>query len=135
MQADEDADEDEDEDETWEEDPVLTRPLVCNTHKGTGADEKRARTAGALYVASPCGVVLAMWELFGSESLSQVFLSLLTFLMWASELGLKLPLTGCYDDACHLLLFLLKRQHRSSRAFLLSLMDWSIDGFHFDNHK
>ncbi len=59
--------------EDYEEDEVKTRPLGCNTHKGTGADDKRVRTAGALYMASPCGIVLAMIELYGSESLSQVF--------------------------------------------------------------
>jgi len=85
-------------------------------------------------MASPCGIVLGMIELFGAESLSQVLNALLIYLTWASSLGIDLPLTGCYDDACHLLLFLIKRQHKSTEALLLSIMDWAIDNFHYDNH-
>jgi len=76
-----------------------------------------------------------MSVLMGSESISQVFYAMTQYLAWAEELGIQLPLTGCYDDACHLSLFLMRRQHLSPRAMLLSAIDWVIDGFHYKNHK
>lgn len=93
------------------------------------------RTAGALYFLSPCGICFGMWELYGTESLSQVFLALVHLLLWAVMFYIPFPMAACYDDACHMPLFCLKRQHLSSRALLLSLIDWTIDRFHYDNHK
>lgn len=117
------------------EHPHKTRPLTCDTHKGTGGEHRRMRTAGAVYFLSPCGVCFGMWELYGTESLSQVFLALVYLLTWAVMFGFPFPMAACYDDACHMLLFCLKRQHLSARALFLSLIDWSIDRFHYGNHK
>lgn len=116
-------------------DDEQTRALECNTDKGTQKERKYARTAGGLYCVYNCGVVFSFSELYGSEAISQVFCALKSVIEDAVEMDLDVPMCAAYDDACHLQLFLLKRQHLSSSALMLSLMDWVIDRFHFDNHK
>lgn len=109
--------------------------LTCETAKGTGKERKMTRSAGALFFTFRCGVTFFFRELYGTEALSQVAYGLLELLDLAEALGVRLPLTACYDDACHLVLYLLRRQHPSARAQLLALIDWTVDRFHFPNHK
>lgn len=92
------------------------------------------RTAGALYCTWECGVTFWWEELFGTEALGQVVKALVELVGAAAEAGIELPAQACYDDACHLVLYLMKRQHLSQEAQLLACMDWTVDRFHFPNH-
>lgn len=83
-------------------------PLVCNTQKGVEEERRFARTAGAVYCVTNCGMIFWVWELFGSEALKQVYYGLKEMVKGMEEQDLELPLAGAYDDACHLLLFLLR---------------------------
>lgn len=110
------------------------RTLKCNTEKGDQWVRKHNRTAGALYFVWNCGVCFYMSELYGSEGKKQVFYALKN-LMWAlATAGLPFPMAACYDDACHLVLFLMRRQAMSPLTAILSAVDWVIDRFHFVNH-
>jgi hypothetical protein len=110
------------------------RTIQCNTEKGTKHERKLARTAGAMYFVFNCGVCFYMQELYGSEALKQVFYALKSMLLGAVAKGYKIPLAAAYDDACHLVLFLMKRQAITAAAALLTSLDWVIDRFHYDNH-
>ena len=110
------------------------RTIDCNTEKGVPHERKWNRSAGAIYYVYNCGVCFFVWELFGSEGLRQVYYSLRQMLSLAMESGHKLPMSAAYDDACHLVLFLMRRQGMTATAALLTAIDWVIDRFHYDNH-
>ena len=75
-----------------------------------------------------------MAELYGSEGKKQVFYALKRMIVGLADHGRPFPTAACYDDACHLVLFLMKRQGLSATAALLSVVDWVIDRFHYPNH-
>ena len=61
---------------------------MCNTRKSRDKIVKR-HTLGIVIGASPCGIVRFCEELFGSESLSQVYGILIKYLSSLSKLGLE----------------------------------------------
>jgi hypothetical protein len=114
--------------------PEISRVIECNTQKGTQYERKLTRTAGAIYFVYNCGIVFYMQELYGSEALKQVLFALRSMLLTAARKGFRIPLAAAYDDACHLVLFLMRRQGITPAAAILTSMDWVIDRFHYDNH-
>ena len=58
--------------DTLEDPALLELASGCNTDKDK--NRKNLKIAGINVVTYPCGVILSMEELFGSESLSQVLL-------------------------------------------------------------
>ncbi|CAB4006023.1 Hypothetical predicted protein [Paramuricea clavata] len=106
--------------------------IDCGTEKGKHKC-KNFRTAGILVFERPCGVVIGIRELFGSESKTQVYghLHALIDKGKMDELG-----TICYDDACHLKRFAMnpKRCSLTPTATLISTRDIVCDRFHFRNH-
>ena len=81
----------------------------------------------------PSGIVRFSEELFGSESLSQVYGILIKYLSSLSKLELEVLV---YDDVCHLVKFALNHiflQRNKSTEFFNSLK-FSFDCFHFKNH-
>ena len=76
-----------------------TVDLTCNTRKSRDKRERRP-TVGILVGAYPCGSIVLWDEIFGSESISQVYGIMIDFL---SNLSNKDKIKEClYDDCCHL---------------------------------
>ncbi|XP_062572427.1 uncharacterized protein LOC134234383 [Saccostrea cucullata] len=71
--------------------------LQCKTEKRKQAANKH-RSAGICCAVYNCGVVVGITELFGCESLSQVYV----FLTWLWHAVQHFPRLFAYDDACHL---------------------------------
>jgi hypothetical protein len=105
----------------------------CNTTKDKGC--KNATSAGLLAVGWSCGIVIHLQELYGSESLSQLYAHLLGLWM----IIYYVPPYFFYDDGCHLARYLLnpvrfwventtiwQRTFSTTRVF--------IDRMHFPNH-
>ena len=78
-------------------------------------------------MSKPCGTIVAMSEIFGGESVSQVAEVIEDYLQ-STVYDLKCVV---YDDACHLC------KHVKCRCVYEKLKDveMKIDRFHFDNHK
>ena len=51
--------------------------------------------------AYPCGVITVFEELYGSESLSQVYAIMVEYLDRLSKPTREQIIEICYDDACH----------------------------------
>ena len=96
----------------------------CNTIKTK--NRFYARTGGILVMAKPCGVIVAIAEIIGGESVTQVATVIEDYLTKSSSR------TKCllYDDACHL------SKHVRCRCVypLLANLEMKIDKFHFKNH-
>lgn len=100
----------------------------------------KASTAGILALVSSCGLFLSIKEMTGSESLQQVHLFL--YEVFARD-GLPVPQVLCYDDACHLLMYLWNRVAQAEKYGYSKLAFWLLytkqlaiccDRFHFPNH-
>lgn len=120
---------------TQVDDPRRVRTLQCNTHKGAGEGRKLTRSHSIFPITYPCGITGFCKELYGSEGLNQVMNALIEYVELLGEYGLEMPLTICYDDGCRLSLYLMRRQHISARAVLLSCVDVCVDKFLFPNHR
>ncbi|XP_044168316.1 uncharacterized protein LOC122952504 [Acropora millepora] len=105
----------------------------CNTEKSKHYQRKNFRTAGTFFGMKPCGIILFVYELFISESKSQVYGILHDVL---SKWGLEKIDRICYDDACHLKKYCMnpKRKCLTAVAERLANMDMVIDKMHFRNH-
>ena len=120
-------------------DEISFNEVACDCLKEFQYAEKKQTTAGILALVSSCGLFLKMDEIFGSESMSQVYLFLYdTFYLEQ----VPPPKVLAYDDACHLSKFLINRIQDKNSAFA----EWLIldskagvkivcDRFHFPNHK
>ena len=95
----------------------------CNTKKDKVRFHKR--TAGILVGGYPCGTMIFVKEIFGSESISQVSKTLDEIMS---------PSINCiaYDDACHLSKFVKKRPEQFAHSF--ENVEIKVDKFHFKNH-
>ncbi|KAK3261948.1 hypothetical protein CYMTET_29173 [Cymbomonas tetramitiformis] len=111
----------------------------CSTTKGDWSKAKqvhaRFRSAGLFALVSPCGVILLVRELYGTESISQVVVILLSFFRRIN----RVPRLIGYDDGCHLhgFIHLAKRvQMWSGNVWWAALMTIKvfIDRFHHPNH-
>lgn len=70
---------------------------TCNTVKDSG-QVLNATSAGVLAVTWSCGVVIGLSELYGAESLTQVYAA--TIMLW--DFMQYTPPFFFYDDGCHL---------------------------------
>ena len=146
--------------------------LISCKHKDQQYKQQRKEayqtsSAGVLALISACGLFLAVDELYGAESLSQVrratpscpappprlssdsapspshqvhlFLCKI-FFRWK----LPVPKVLVYDDACHLLAFLMNRVDRAEQFGYSKFAWWLlkykavklvVDRFHWRNHK
>ena len=79
-----------------------------------------------------CGIIFGLCELFGSESLSQVY----CFMVWLLNNSHRFPKSWAYDDGFHLHKFVKKpRQCDSTEAAkVLSELGIVVDRMHFKNH-
>ncbi|XP_044181754.1 uncharacterized protein LOC114956987, partial [Acropora millepora] len=108
------------------------RQLVCGTEKGKHKC-KNYRTAGILVMERPCGIVINVNELFGSESKSQVYAHIHNLL---EKPQFDQTSVICYDDACHLKRFA-QNPIRCSKTDIASRsceMEILCDRFYFKNH-
>lgn len=108
------------------------RQLVCGTEKGQHKC-KNYRTAGILVMERPCGIVINVNELFGSESKSQVYAHIHNLL---EKPQFDQTSVICYDDACHLKRFAQNpiRCSKTDIASRICEMEILCDRFHFKNH-
>jgi hypothetical protein len=78
--------------------PFAEEDISCNTTKDKNTVIKNATTCGVLAVAWSCGIVFGLTELYGSESLTQVY----AYLMRLWDVLQYVPPLFFYDDGCHL---------------------------------
>ena len=105
----------------------------CNTRKSRDKRERR-HTVGVFVGAYPCGNIVVWDELFGSESISQVYGILMEFL---GNLSNKEKIEQClYDDACHLKKSSEdpKRSSQNDVTSYFTKIPKNVDKFHFKNH-
>ncbi|CAM4821149.1 unnamed protein product [Rotaria magnacalcarata] len=76
--------------------------LRCKTLKSLQYKRILRRTSGIIAAAYNCGFICSLSELFGCESISQVY----NFLLYMSQHIENFPDIIIYDDACHLKLFI-----------------------------
>ncbi|CAF1560384.1 unnamed protein product [Rotaria magnacalcarata] len=87
--------------------------LRCKTLKSSQYKRILRRTSGIIAAAYNCGFICSLSELFGCESISQVY----NFLLYMSQHIEKFPDIIIYDGACHLKLFI-----ENSNNFVQTLM-------------
>lgn len=92
------------------------------------------KTMGMVYCLTNCGFIVAMAELYGSESKTQVYDFVLSIMAFCLQHDIAFPSTNCYDDGCHLLQYIMKRQHKGHLGMSAAVLDITIDKTHFPNH-
>lgn len=105
----------------------------CNTEKSKHIQRKNFCTAGTFFGMRPCGIILFAYELFISESKSQVY-GILHDVMSKWEFNQTERII--YDDACHLKKFCTNpvRSCITKVSKKLGEMDMVVDKLHFRNH-
>ena len=113
----------------------LEEDKSCNTKKTRDKRERR-HTVGIMVGTKPCGTVVLFEEIFGSESLTQVYGMLVEYLSRLPEEGRHSLKNILYDDACHLKKFAEKKERAELNTFtkLLADIPKHVDNFHFKNH-
>ena len=101
----------------------------CNTRKSRDKRERR-HTVGIFLGAFPCGIIGLWDELYGSESISQVYSVVLEYL---SSIPHNIK-TILYDDACHLVRYAKNQSERNKQCKAMSEIPMYVDKFHFRNH-
>jgi hypothetical protein len=102
----------------------------CNTAKDKHV--KRIKIAGVNIITFPCGTILSVEELYGSESLSQVLLPLYS-LMKSEDLQRDVKVL-IHDNACRFAAFVKKRSAATPLMQHLADLDMRVDRHHFKNH-
>ena len=109
--------------------------LSCNTRK-TKDKRDRRHTVGILVGTKPCGTVVLFNELYGSESVTQVYASVVDYIANLPEE--QRPKVINYDDACHLVKFAKNHYKKSSmqneNTKFMTEVPIVVDKFHFRNH-
>ena len=108
--------------------------LSCNTKK-TKDKRNRRHTVGILVGSKPCGTVVMFNELYGSESVTQVYANLVDHLDNLPDN--EKPKVINYDDACHLVKFAknhFKKGNQNDTTKYLTEVPIVVDKFHFMNH-
>ena len=108
------------------------RTASCNTLKSHGAKFCKS-TCGILVGAFPCGIIPLFEELYGVESISQVY-GILTD--WIGETEPRSLQYLLYDDGCHLAPFSKepKRASFSTASKTAASLEYYIDKMHFKGH-
>ena len=106
--------------------------MNCNTRKSRDKRERR-HTVGLLVGAYPCGTIVIFDELYGSESISQVYGILIEYFSNLTDPTIKEFL---YDDCCHMKRFAEKPTKANLNEITKFFADMSkhVDKFHFKNH-
>ena len=103
----------------------------CKTTKDKNI--KRIKVAGVNILTFPCGQILAVDELYGSESLTQVLIPL--FNLMSLPKMLDDVRVFVHDNACRLAAFIKNRTSNSEVLQKLMEVDMRCDRHHFANHK
>ena len=105
----------------------------CNTRKSRDKREN-AHSVGVFVGAYPCGTIVLGDELYGSESISQVYGILTDFVNSLSDSSKLKQLL--YDDMCHLKRFCddEERSNQNEVTQVLARIRKHVDKFHFRNH-
>ena len=118
------------------EDRLLLPDLTCQTRKSR--DKRICRwNVGIFLGAFPCGVVPLWDELFGSESISQVYGVFVEYLSQLPQKDRQRLTDLIYDDNCHLSRFAQRKNLRTKNEvtkFFAEDVRKNIDRFHFGNH-
>lgn len=107
--------------------------LRCKTLKSLQYKRILHRTSGIMAAVYNCGYICSLYELFGSESITQVY----NFLLYMHCNIENFPSVLIYDDACHLKLFI-----QNSNNFVLNTQATTklknskiyCDKLHYRNH-
>ena len=114
----------------------LLPELSCRTRKSR--DKRICRwNVGIFLGAFPCGVVPLWDELYGSESISQVYGVFIEYLSQLPEEERNRLTDLIYDDNCHLARFALRknlRKKNETTEFFAEKVRKNVDRFHFGNH-
>lgn len=104
---------------------------TCRTLKADGPLSK-CKTSGICASVYNCGIINGVRELYGCESLTQVYL----FLIWLVKVLITFPHLLAYDDACHLKKFITNpvRANKSEYSKFLVTLRLVVDKMHFANH-
>lgn len=108
---------------------------TCNTKKTKDKRERR-HTVGIMVGTKPCGIVVLFEELYGSESLTQVYGMLVEYVANLPKTGRDALKHILYDDACHLKKFCEDpvRADVNEYTKLIAEIPKHVDNFHFKNH-
>ena len=112
---------------------TMTKDETCNTRKSRDK-RSRAHTVGLFVAVKPCGTVVLFDELYGSESISQVYGIMIEWLGNLSDMkNIEIVL---YDDNCHLGGYSEneKRAAKNDVTKHFASLGKYIDKFHFANH-
>ena len=102
----------------------------CNTSKEKHV--QRLKIAGINIVSFPCGTIVDVAELYGSESLSQVLLPLHSLMKIPSiRRDVKVLI---HDNACRFKAFVSNRVESSSVMKHIDSLDMRVDRHHYRNH-
>lgn len=106
--------------------------LSCKTVKEYQYGQRKHRTAGICATVYNCGIIYGFSELFGSESLSQIY----CILLWLQANAECFPSNLAYDDGCHLYKFVrnVDRASTTKEARQLADLNIVVDRMHFRNH-
>ena len=93
----------------------------------------RRHTVGILVSAFPCGIITVFEELFGSESLSQVYAIMVEYFAKLPKTSREKIIEILYDDACHFKKFS-EDEKRASKNEITEFVAKRI-GKHVDNNN
>ena len=112
----------------WEEEEMVS----CRTRKHVGA--RFCKTSGGIFIGCyPCGVIPVFEEIYGTESISQVYGHIVEWIGETKPRDLKYIL---YDDACHLGPYAKKDTRKSfgSATSTMGTLEFFVDKMHFKGH-
>jgi hypothetical protein len=107
--------------------------LRCKTLKSLQYKRILHRTSGIVAAAYNCGFICSLFELFGCESVTQVY----NFLLYMHRNVDNFPNILIYDDACHLKLFIRNSTnfiHNTPAKQKIEQMKVFCDKLHYRNH-
>ena len=112
--------------------PSSTEARACNTRKDRDKRKNR-HTCGIFIGCYPCGVCLLFDELFGSESISQVYAIILEFLATLDEEDRDRIKYILYDDMCHLAPYAhnVLKKRRTQLTEFFTTRKLAVDFLHF----
>ena len=107
--------------------------LRCKTLKSLQYKKILHRTSGIIAAAYNCGFICSLFELFGCESISQVY----NFLVYMVKHCEQFPDVLVYDDACHLRRFVQNKNNFvqvTPANEKISNLEIVCDKLHYRNH-
>ena len=90
-----------------------------------------------MVAAFPCGVITVLEELYGSESLTQVYAIMVEYLAALPKKAREEIIEIAYDDACHFKKFSENKVRAAKNditLFMANSIGKHVDKFHFPNH-